>query len=118
MFEVMLDTLFDVLFRTGAKTRVEALLGTMHVLRGHVYSLSLGMSSGPLGRMGAFLAWLLYGGQGLGVGFVPGVSLVRLCLMFQTRAPLAGVVPEGPAAYKLAASPQARGVFGCLGAGM
>ena len=37
--------------------------------------------------------------------------------MFRTRAPLAGVVPEGPAAYQLAASPQARGVFGCLGAG-
>ena len=54
LFEVMLETLFDVLFRTGAKTRVEALLGTMHVLCGHVYSLLLGMSSGPLGRVGAF----------------------------------------------------------------
>ena len=54
VFEVVLDTLFDVLFGTGAKTRVEALLGTMHVLRGRVYSLSLGMSSGHLGRVSAF----------------------------------------------------------------
>ena len=47
VFEVVLETLFDVLFSTGAKTRVEALLGTMHVLCSHVYSLSLGMSSDP-----------------------------------------------------------------------
>ena len=81
VFEVVLETLFDVLFLTGAKTMVKALLGTMHVLCGHVYSLSLGMSSGPLGQVGAFLAWLLCGGQGLGVAFVPGVSLVRFCFM-------------------------------------
>ena len=49
VFNVVLNTLIDVLFRTGTKTRVEVLLGTMPVLRGHVYSLSLGMWSGPLG---------------------------------------------------------------------
>ena len=117
VFEVVLDTLFDVLFGTGAKTRVEALLGTMHVLHGHVYSLSLGMLSGPLGQLGAFLAWLLYGGWCLGVGFVQGVSLVRFCLRFQTRAPLTGVVLEGSAAFQLTTNHQGKGVFNYLGAG-
>ena len=64
VFEVMLDTLFDVLFGTGAKTRVEALLGTMQVLRGRVYSLSLGMSSGPLGRVSAFFGIATVWGTG------------------------------------------------------
>ena len=37
--------------------------------------------------------------------------------MFRTRAPLTGVVPEGSASFQLAADPQAKGVFDCLGAG-
>ena len=64
-----------------------------------------------------FLAWLLYGGQGLGVGFVLGVPLVRFCLMFRTRVPLTGVVPEGSAAFQLTTNQQAQGVFNYLGAG-
>ena len=64
VFEVVLETLFDVLFGTGAKTRVQALLGTMHVLRGRVYSLSLGMVSGPLGQVSAFFGMATVWGTG------------------------------------------------------
>ena len=49
------------LLGTGIKTRIK----TMHVLHGHVYSLSLAMSPYPLSRASACLAWLLCGRQGL-----------------------------------------------------
>ena len=64
VFETMFETVFETLFKTVFKTRVETLLETMHVLCGHVYSLSLAMSPDSLGRASAFLAWLLYGETG------------------------------------------------------
>ena len=65
VFEVMLEALFETIFGTKFKTRVETLLETMHVLRGHVYSLSLAMSPDSLSQASACLAWIPYGRQGL-----------------------------------------------------
>ena len=74
VFNDMLKALLETLFGGKFKTRVKILFQTMHVLRGCVCSLSLGMSPGPLGRVSAFLAWLLYGEQGLGVWVLCGGS--------------------------------------------